>query len=435
MRRLTARSKKSYASDRSRETAARPYDAARDDGEGTSTGMRIGIPRETAPRERRVALVPAAVARLRSKLTSKDADDDESNASAAPSFAVESDAGKRAFFADDAYSEAGAEIVPSFGDAAQGANLVLKVQPPTFDEVEALPEGCVLVGFQFPHLHLDVIRALAGRGITTLAMDWAPRITRAQSMDALSSMSTIAGYKAVLRAANSLGKLFPMLVTAAGTLTPAKVLILGAGVAGLQAIATARRLGAIVEAFDVRPAAKEQVESLGAKFLAPPSLDKSAEDSGGYAKALDEETEERNRAVIAEAAAQADVVISTALIPGRPAPVLLTEDAVRGMNPGSVIVDLAVEMGGNCTLSEAAKEVVHHGVVIIGPVNLPSTAPTHASEMYSRNLSTLCEHIVQSGKLEIDLADEITGAMCVTHDGEICREDLRQLCEEERDSA
>ncbi len=376
--------------------------------------MKVGILREVAARERRVALIPDVVLQL---------------IKGGAEVLVEMEAGKKSFFSDDDYTEAGARVLPSAGEVSGGADVVIKVQKPSLDEVDRLREGSTLISLLYPQLNLELVERLASRNITTFSMDAVPRITRAQSMDVLSSMSTIAGYKAVLRAAVALAKMIPMMVTAAGTLAPARALILGAGVAGLQAIATARRLGAVVEAFDIRPAVKEQVESLGARFVAPPTLDESAEDKGGYAKELAKDEQTRNLQIIRERAKAADFVISTALIPGKPAPTLLTAQTVEEMKPGAVIVDLAAEMGGNCELTEPGKEVMHHGVLVIGPLNLPATAPTHASQMYSRNVSTFYNHLVKENRLQIDLDDEITGAMCITHEGQVIHGATKELIE------
>ena len=291
-----------------------------------------------------------------------------------------------------------------------------------------LREGAVLVGLLYPLTNGDAVKRMVRRKVTSFSLDQLPRITRAQSMDVLSSMSTVAGYKAVLLAAAAVGKFFPMLVTAAGTIAPSKALVLGAGVAGLQAIATARRLGAVVQAFDVRPAVKEQVESLGAKFLEIETV-AEAETAGGYAKELSEEQSRRNREVIHGAVVGADVVITTALIPGRPAPLLIGEETVRDMKPGSVIVDLAAEAGGNCALTKAGEEVTAHGVTILGPVNLPSTMPHDASRMYSKNITTFLDLLLEEGNLKLDFEDEITSATCITHEGAIRHEGTRSVIE------
>ena len=292
------------------------------------------------------------------------------------------------------------------------------MQPPSTAEVALCGEGTALVAVFQPAAERDVVAALAARKVTAFSLALLPRITRAQPMDVLSSQATVAGYKAVLLAATTTGRLFPMLVTAAGTLAPARVLVLGAGVAGLQAIATARRLGALVSAFDVRPAVKEQVESLGAKFLQL-EIAEPAEAAGGYAKQLSEETHRRELAFIAQHVKDADVVITTAAIPGKRAPILITADAVRGMKPGAVIVDLAAETGGNCEVTEPGSEVRRDGVIVLGPLNLPSTLPLHASQMYARNVSSFLLYVVRDGRLNLDFSDEIIRETCVTHAGEV----------------
>jgi NAD(P) transhydrogenase subunit alpha len=364
--------------------------------------MKVGVPKETAAGERRVALVPDGVRRL---------------VDAGVQVLVERGAGDEAAFLDSAYEGAGARIVD---DVVADADLVAKVQRPSEEEVGRLREGQTLVAFLQPLTSPELVRALAERRVTAFSMDSIPRITRAQPMDALSSQSTVSGYKGVLLAAANLGKFFPMLTTAAGTIAPARVLVLGAGVAGLQAIATARRLGAVVSAFDVRPVVKEQVESLGATFL---ELDvEGAEGVGGYAVALAGDQHEREQELIARHVAESDAVITTALIPGQPAPVLITEDAVRAMRPGSVIVDLAAEAGGNCGLTQPGETVVRDGVTIVGETNLPATMPIHASQMYSRNVWTLLDHLISDGELALDFDDEITRETCVTHDGRVLKE-------------
>src|SRR5918992_5943739 len=364
--------------------------------------MKVGVAKETAAGERRVALVPDTVGKL---------------SEAGVQVLVEEGAGDAAAFPDAGYESAGASMV---ADVFAEADLVAKVQRPSDEEVARLREGSALVAFLQPLVDPEVVRALAARRVTAFSMDSIPRITRAQPMDALSSQSTVAGYKAALIASTALGKFFPMLTTAAGTIPPARVLVLGAGVAGLQAIATARRLGAVVSAFDVRPVVKEQVESLGASFL---ELDvEGAEGLGGYAVALAEDAEARERELIGRHVQESDAVISTALIPGKPAPLLITDEAVRGMRPGSVIVDLAVEAGGNCAVSEPGATVVRDGVTVIGETNLPSTMPVHASQMYSRNVLAFLTHLLRDGELVVDLEDEITRETCVSHDGRVMKE-------------
>lgn len=363
--------------------------------------MRIGVPAETVPHERRVALVPDGVAKLKA---------------AGCEVVVQRGAGDAAYLTDAAYAEAGATMVASAAEAF-GADLVLKVQRPTGEEAARLHEGAALVSFLAPAASEDLLRALAGRRVTAFAMELVPRTTKAQSMDALSSQATIAGYKAVLIGADAMGRILPMLTTAAGTLAPAKVFVVGAGVAGLQAIATARRLGGIVSAFDVRSVVREQVQSLGASFVEVGAVE--GEGQGGYAKELAEEQQGRVVTAVCEHAKGQDLVITTAQIPGRPAPRLLTAEAVRAMKPGSVIVDLAAESGGNCELTRAGETVVEAGVSIVAPVNLPSGVPLHASQMYGRNVLTFVNHILKDGALQVDLDDPITGPMCVTHAGEL----------------
>jgi H+-translocating NAD(P) transhydrogenase subunit alpha len=349
--------------------------------------VRIGVPRETAPGERRVALIPDSISRL---------------VPAGLEVAVEREAGIAASVPDQAYADAGATIV----DDAFDADLVVKVQKPSAAELERLREGSVLVGFLQPLVDLEGVESLGKRGVTAFALESIPRITRAQSMDALSSQSTVAGYKAVLLAATRLPRFFPMLMTAAGTVTPAKVLVLGAGVAGLQAIATARRLGAVVSAFDTRPVVREQVESLGADFL-------DLGVTGEYAVELTEEQQRLQQDELAKRIGDSDVVVTTALIPGKPAPRLITREAVAAMRPGSVVVDLAAEAGGNCELTQPGEDVEADGVAILGPLNLASTMPYHASQLLSRNVTALLLHLAPEGELRLDFDDEITAGACV----------------------
>ncbi len=361
--------------------------------------MRIGVMKETAPRERRVALSPEAVARL---------------IKAGDTVVVERGAGVAAFYPDEAYAAAGAELGDA--EAAGAADLVCKVQCPAMAEVGTLRAGAVLLSLTTGE-SAAAIQALVNRQVSVLALERVPRITRAQSMDVLSSQATVAGYRAALLGASSLPRFLPMLTTAAGSLTPAKVLVLGAGVAGLQAIATARRLGAVVTGFDVRAAAAEQVLSLGAKFLAPEAIAGDAETAGGYAKELAEEQQQKVIDAVDGAAAASDLVISTAAIPGRAAPRLLLRSTVEKMKPGSVIIDVSAETGGNCELTVPGETIVHGGVTIIGPLNLASTMPQHASQMFARNVQTLVDHLRRDGVLAVDLTDEITGAMCIAHAG------------------
>lgn len=364
--------------------------------------MIIGVPKETVIGEKRVSLVPEFASRLSGLAVS-----------------VESGAGEAAGFPDSAYAENGASIVSGAGALYAQAEVILKVMPPSLAEAGLLKEGSTLISFLYPLANLETVRKLAAGRITSLAMELIPRIGRAQSMDALSSQSTIAGYKAVLLAADSLPKLFPMLMTAAGTISPAKVFVLGAGVAGLQAIAVARRLGGVVEAYDVRPAVKEQVASLGARFVELAVEAKDAQDAGGYAKAQSEDFYRKQQKLLAEHVQSSDVVISTALVPSGRAPILVTEEAVRGMRPGSVIVDLAAEQGGNCVLTESGKTVVRHGVTIHGPVNLPSTMAPEASRLYSRNITSFLMAVVKNGSVNIDLTDELIRGPLVTLMGEV----------------
>ena len=368
--------------------------------------MRISVPTETAPREQRVALPPDSAGRLiKSGLE----------------VAVQRGAGQRAGFRDDAYTSVGAQLVADAREALSTGQVVVKVQPPSSDEIGLLSAGSSLISLMRPGQHQDVATALAKRNVSALALELVPRITRAQSMDVLSSQSTVAGYKAVLLGAAELGKFLPMLTTAAGNISPARVFIVGAGVSGLQAIATARRLGGVVSAFDVRPAAREQVQSLGATFVATELVSNSAETAGGYARAQTNEEQERTLAAIAGHIKDADLVITTAQIPGRPAPRLITTDMIRTMRAGAVIVDLAVETGGNCELSKVGETVHAHDVTIMGPVNLPSSVAFHASQMFGRNILALLQHLVKDGAMVLDPADEITGAMLVVHIGKVLK--------------
>jgi H+-translocating NAD(P) transhydrogenase subunit alpha len=359
--------------------------------------MKVGVPKESAPGERRVALVPEIVSRL---------------ASGGFDVVVEQGAGEAASFLDTAFTEAGATI----GDPWD-TDLVAKVRKPSDEEVGRLREGQVLVGFLQPLTDEAGIERLTARGVTAFAMESIPRITRAQPMDALSSQATVSGYKAVVLAADRLPRFLPMLMTAAGTVAPAKVLVIGAGVAGLQAIATARRLGAVVFGFDVRPVVKEQVESLGATFLELGVVGEETE--GGYARELSAEEQQRQQEQLEARIGDFDVVVTTALIPGRPAPKLIPRSAIESMQPGSVIVDLAAEAGGNAELTQPDEEVVHEGVTILAPTNLPSSMPYHASQLYARNVSALVQHLAPEGELELDFEDEITAGACVTRKEEV----------------
>jgi len=379
--------------------------------------LKIGIPREILEGEARVALVPSMIATLK-----------KSN----HEVCVETGAGVRASFTDHEYQDVGAAISKDWRELYQASNVVLKFQPPRWHpqagvhEAELLAEGAALICFMEPHLYPDAVRKLAARKITGFAMDYVPRLTRAQTMDALSSISTIIGYKAVLVAAYHLGKFFPLLMTAAGTMPPANVMILGAGVAGLQAIATARRLGAKVEAFDPRPAVKEQVKSLGAQFI-DMEISENVETKGGYAKEQSEAFLLKEREAIAARLPKMDVVITTAQVFGKRAPLLMTEDMVQLMRPGSVVVDLAADQGGNCALSEPNKTVVKHNVTIIGVVNLANTLPVHASQMYSKNITNLFLHLYKSPDGKLDFADEITKGACLTHQGDIVNAAVKKL--------
>jgi NAD(P) transhydrogenase subunit alpha len=353
--------------------------------------MRIGVPKETAPGERRVAIVPETVGRL-----------------AGFEVAVERGAGLAAGYTDEAYETAGATLVD---DAYTGVGAVAKVQKPSAEERARLSSGQVLVAFLQPLTDTEGVAALQQHGVVAFAMESIPRTTRAQSMDALSSQATVGGYRAALWAADRLPRFFPMLMTAAGTVAPAKVLVLGAGVAGLQAIATARRLGAVVSGFDVRPAVREQVESLGATFLDLGVVGEQTE--GGYAKELTAEQQAEQQRKLEERLPEFDAVITTAAIPGRPAPRLIPASAVRAMKPGSVIIDLAAETGGNCELTRAGEEIVESGVTIVGLTNIPATMPYHASQLYSRNVQALLQHLAPEGELALDWSDEITSGACV----------------------
>jgi NAD(P) transhydrogenase subunit alpha len=378
--------------------------------------MIVGIPRESCPGERRVAVVPAVVASLRQ---------------AGLEVMLEHGAGEAAGFPDDLYAQQGA----TFADRPamfERADILLMVRTPSANpqrgraDLDLMRRGQTLIGFADPLGEVQRVAEVAARGLTLFALELIPRITRAQSMDALSSMATVAGYKAVLLAAAMLPRLFPMLMTAAGTITPARVFVVGAGVAGLQAIATARRLGARVEAYDVRPAVKEQVESLGARFVELPLDTRDAEDRAGYARAFDEEFYRRQRETMARVVASSDVVITTAVVPGQRAPLLITTEMVEAMAPGSIIVDMAAERGGNCELTRAEETVVHRGVTILGPTNLAATVPYHASQMYAKNITTFLLHLLKRGTLAIDRDDEITRETLVAQHGEVVHPRVRE---------
>ncbi|REJ88605.1 MAG: Re/Si-specific NAD(P)(+) transhydrogenase subunit alpha [Planctomycetota bacterium] len=378
--------------------------------------MKVAVPHETFPGERRVALTPASVPPL---------------VKAGLEVLIESGAGQAAGFLDEEYVERGAQIVASRSEVF-AADCVLQVrcyganQQQGASDLELLREGQVLVGTCDPLGAAEAAQKIADRGVTLFALELIPRITRAQSMDVLSSQATVAGYRAVLLAATALPKMFPMMMTAAGTIAAAHVFVIGAGVAGLQAIATARKLGGVVSAYDVRPAVKEQVESLGAKFVEIELDTGDSEGKGGYAKAMDEEFYRKQRALMARVAAANDVVITTAAIPGRPSPLLVTADAVQGMKPGSVIVDLAAERGGNCELSQADQTVVEHGVTIMGPTNLPGEVPRDASNMFAKNVVTLLLHLCSEGQIKLDLEDEITRDTMAAHGGQITNARMRE---------
>jgi H+-translocating NAD(P) transhydrogenase subunit alpha len=381
--------------------------------------MIIGVVRESWPGERRVALVPVSVAPL---------------IKAGHEVLLESNAGVSAGFTDAAYTEKGATVVPSRSDVTSRAEMLLRVKlgpagfPSTEADIAALRPGQSVIAFLDPLSDHALVRQLADRQVSAFSMELMPRITRAQSMDALSSMATIAGYKAVLLAAVTVPRMFPMLMTAAGNVSAARAFVIGVGVAGLQAIATAKRLGAQVQAYDVRPAAKEQILSLGAKVADVPLETADAQDAGGYAKAQDESFYQRQREAMAKVVAGSDIVITTAAIPGRKSPVLITGEMVRGMQPGSAIVDLAAERGGNCELTRADEVVVEQGVTILGPTNLPATVPYHASQMYAKNITTFLAHLVnKEGQMNWDLTDEITRETLVTHKGEVVHGRVKDL--------
>jgi NAD(P) transhydrogenase subunit alpha len=380
--------------------------------------MIVGVPRESFPGERRVALVPAALANL---------------AKAGLEVVLEAGAGAEAGYPDADYAAKGAKILSERAEVFRVADIIVQVLGHGANDKTGnadLPlfrRDQILIGFLRPMGSVESIMDIASRGVISFSVELVPRTTRAQSMDALSSMSTVAGYKAVLIAADALPKLFPMMTTAAGTITPARVLILGVGVAGLQAIATARRLGAVVSAYDLRPAVKEQVQSLGARFVELAVEAKDAQDARGYATAQGEEFYRKQRELLGKVIAEQDVVITTAVIPGKKAPTLVTKEMVAGMSPGSVIVDLAAERGGNCELTRPGEKVIEHGVTIIGWLNLASSVPYHASQMYARNLSTFLALLVKDGKLQLNLKDDIIRETLVTQGGEIVNARLREF--------
>jgi len=380
--------------------------------------MIVGVVRESYPGERRVALVPTVIPHL---------------AKAGLEVVIEAGAGVQAGFPDAEYAAKGAKILTNRAEVFRAADVVVQVlcygsnDQTGKADVPFLRRGQVLIGFLRPFGSLETIREIAATGVTSFAIEFMPRTTRAQSMDALSSMGTICGYKAVLIAAGELPKIFPMLTTAAGTITPARVLIIGAGVAGLQAIATARRLGAVVSAYDLRPAAKEQVQSLGGRFVELPIEAKDAQDAGGYAKAQDEDFYRRQRELLGKVVANNDVVITAAVVPGKKSPVLVTREMVAGMAPGSVIVDLAAERGGNCEFTQAGKVIVEHGVTIVGLFNLATAVPYHASQMYAKNITAFLAYMVKEGKLQLNLEDEIIQSTLVTLGGEVVNGRVREF--------
>jgi len=380
--------------------------------------MIVGVPRETFPGERRVALVPAVIPNL---------------AKAGLEVVVEAGAGIQACYTDAEYTAKGAKILPDRAAVFQAADIIVQVlchgsnDKTGKADLPLLRRDQVLIGFLRPLGEIDTIREVAATGVISFAVELMPRTTRAQSMDALSSMGTICGYKAVLIAADTLPRIFPMLTTAAGTITPGRVFIIGAGVAGLQAIATARRLGAVTSAYDMRPAAKEQVQSLGGRFVELPIEAKDAQDASGYARAQDESFYQKQRELLGRVVAESDVVITAAVIPGKKSPVLVTRDMVERMAPGSVIVDLASERGGNCELTKMGERIVAHNVTIIGSFNLASTVPYHASQMYARNITAFLLHLVQDGKLRLDLNDEIIHSTLLTREGETVNPRVREF--------
>ncbi|HKK45102.1 MAG TPA: Re/Si-specific NAD(P)(+) transhydrogenase subunit alpha [Balneolaceae bacterium] len=373
--------------------------------------MIVAIPKETAENEKRVALIPDTVSKLKDK---------------GLEIWIESDAGQASNYPNSAFTEAGGTIISDRTQIFAESDILISIQTPPENDLEKMKSGNVLICLLWALQNEETVNLLKERNITALGMDAIPRISRAQNMDVLSSMSSISGYKSALIGADEVDRYMPMMMTAAGTIAPGKVLILGAGVAGLQAIATAKRLGAVVEAFDIRPAVKEQVESLGATFVEVPDLDEDSETEGGYAKELAEDQQERQRQVIHEHAKKSDIIITTALIPGKPAPLLVTKEMVQDMHPGAVIVDLAAEQGGNCELTEAGQTKAVNGVKIVGPLNVPSKLAYHASQMYSKNMLALLNHLLKEGKPEFDFEDEITLNTTITHQGEIISPMLKE---------
>ncbi len=380
--------------------------------------MKLGVPKETFPGEKRVALIPADIPTLKKQ---------------GVEVLIEPGAGEAAGFLDAEYRERGAEVAGSRQDVFANTDTIVQVRAAganpdlASNDLELMHPDQRLIAFLEPLGNPQAMTAVAERGVTAFSMELMPRISRAQNMDALSSMATIAGYKAVLLGAATLPRIFPMLMTAAGTIKPARVFVIGAGVAGLQALSTAKRLGAVTEAYDVRPVVKDQVESVGAKFVELPLETGTSEDKGGYAKAMDEEFYRRQRELMAEVVARSDIVITTAAIPGKRSPLLITAQAVQGMKPASVIVDLAAERGGNCELSRPDEVVVEHGITILGPTNLPATVPNHASQLYSRNITNFLRHAVKDGAFQMNMEDEITHDTLVTNNGEVVNPRIRDL--------
>lgn len=373
--------------------------------------MIISIPKEIFPGENRVACVPDVASKL---------------IKAGYEVQIEKNAGLSAGFKDEQYIKAGAKIIENADQLYSNADVVLKVQKPSENEFNKIKKGTLLVSFIYALHYPELARTCAQKGIDLIAMEMVPRTTLAQKMDALSSQANLAGYKSVLLAANHLGKIFPLMMTAAGTISPAKVVIMGAGVAGLQALGTAKRLGAVVEVSDIRPAVKEEVQSLGGKFIEVETTE-NMQDEGGYAKEASEEFLKKQKELIFKHITEADIVITTALVPGKKAPVLVTEEMVKNMKPGSVVLDMAVEFGGNCEISEAGKIVKKYDVTIIGEPNLPSLVPTHASEMYSKNILSLIQHIGKEGKIELKLEDEIVKGCLLTRKGEVINDRIKEL--------
>ncbi len=379
--------------------------------------MIIAVPKEILSGENRVAVIPDAAAKL---------------IKSGFEVRVEKDAGLRAGFLNEKYESAGAKVISSAAELYSGADIILKVQRPVEHpetkqhELNLFPKGSLLITFLYPLHYYELAKACAEKGINVISMDMIPRTTLAQKMDALSSQANIAGYKSVIMCANELGKIFPLMMTAAGTISPAKVVIMGAGVAGLQALGTAKRLGAVVEVSDIRPAVKEEVQSLGGKFIEV-ETDESMQDEGGYAKEASEEFLKKQKELIFKHITEADIVITTALVPGKKAPVLVTAEMIKAMRPGSVVLDMAVEFGGNVELSEKGKTVEKHGVKIIGEPNLPSLVPTHSSEMYAKNILSLLTHIGKDGKVELKLEDEIVSGSLITYNGEVIHPRVKEL--------